>query len=104
MLLLEDKSVISEMNKLSEEQQKALVISYAKQEDLEIYFGTIKKKQKDSKNFHILLDNGVVLQREEFVSYWEPKRWVLWSIMGKDFQKRIHGDFGSVIYAFNKTM
>lgn len=103
MKLLEDKSVISEMNALSEEDQRKLVLSHAKMEDCEIYYGMIKKKQKDSKNFHILTDRGVLLQRQEFSEFMKTKNKIVWSVVGKN-TKRIYGDFGTVIDTFNKMI
>jgi len=102
MLLLEDKSVISDMNNLSEEEQRQLVLSHAKEEGIEIIYQMIKNR-KDKRNFHILTENGVLLQRMEFMSYFEHKKYIIWSTIGTNL-KRIQGDFGTVIYEFNKAI
>jgi len=103
MLMIEDKSSISELNKLSEEKQRTMILKFAAKEGCEVYFGMIKKNQKDGRNFHILTSCGVLLQREEFIEWMTAKKQVLWSIVDKT-GKRIRGDFGTVIYEFNKAI
>ena len=103
MLLLEDKSVISRMNKLSSEEQRNLVLDYVKEAGCNIYFEMKKKNQKDKRNFHILTESGIILRRAEFISHWSKKRWIIWFLTASG-KARIQKDFGSIIYEFNKLI
>jgi hypothetical protein len=101
MLYLEDKTHITGMNKLSWEEQRKLVLSQVKTDECKVYFEVIKKKQTDRKNFHILTRKGTSLLRQEFLSYWEGKQYVLWSVSKKNSERQ-YGDFGTIIDKFNK--
>lgn len=102
MYLLEDKSHISRMNELSLEEQRKLILKYAKDNNTNIFFEVKKKKQVDTRNFHILTETGIILQRQEFTTYWERRHHILWSIWSAKSGKRIYADFGTVVDVFNK--
>jgi len=104
MLLLEDKSHITQLNGLSPKAQRKLVLDHAKSGGCEIFFETVKKKQVDTKNFYIVTENGTTLLRQEFSSYWEHKVHILWSVRAKNWDKRLYADFGTVIDTFNKEL
>ena len=108
MLLLENKGKqedqdrIFNMNNLSVVEQRKILLRIAKEEGWDIHFTIIKKKQKDWKNFHILAGK-VMIQRAE---YWKNKRhpWmqkvIRWSLVKQGEQKRISGDYGTIINMF----
>ena len=104
MLLLADKSIISNINKLSEVQQKNLILQYAKSEKRIIYFGLRKKNQTDKQNFHFLTEDGHLIQRIEFISYFKNKKYIFWSLYNNKCKKRIYGDLGTIVYEFNKLI
>lgn len=92
---------IKKLNEISEKEQRKIVITNAKKYGWHIYYAIIKKKQKDAKNFHILTNNGIILQRSEWKDYLQNNR-VEWSMVKKDTNERIKGDYGTVISEFVK--
>jgi hypothetical protein len=61
--------------------------------------GVQKMAMRDRKNFHILTDNEIMLQRMEYKNYLQQKV-VTWSIVKKDTNERIEGDYGTIICKF----
>lgn len=96
-----DQKTILELNQVSEEDQRKIVLSRAREHGWHIYYAIIKKKQKDRKNFHILTDNNIMLQRIEYLNY-IGKRIVEWSMVKKDTNERINGNYGTIICEFVK--
>jgi hypothetical protein len=94
-----DQKMIMELNQIPEKEQRSIVLSRAKVHGWYVYFAIIKKKQKDGKNFHILTDNGLLLQRMENKDYMN-RSIVEWSMVKKDTNERITGDYGTVICEF----
>ena len=103
MELLVDNSHITGLNALSTDDQRKLIIQYASQNGVDIFFGMLKKKQLDRKNFHILADNGTLLQRQEIETRLDKKVRIIWSVVRKNSQ-RINGDFGQMVNAFNNAV
>ena len=101
-----DQEMILRLNSISEKEKRKIVLDQAKVHNWVIYFGSLKKKQKDGKNFHILTDNGILLQRTEYKDY-QGRTKIEWSMVKKDTNERITGDYGTVISHFteeyNKT-
>lgn len=103
MELLVDKTAISRLNELSTEDQRKLIMQYASKNGVEIFFGNLKKKQLDRKNFHILAENGTLLQRQEVETRLDAKVRIIWSVRVKNSQK-IEGNFGQMVDAFNNSI
>lgn len=94
-----EKDIVARLNEIPAEDQRKIVLDKAKEHGWHIYYAIIKKKQKDAKNFHILTDNGIMLQRMEFKNYLNDTV-IEWSMVKKDTNERITGDYGTVISNF----
>jgi len=94
-----DQNVVNKLNNLTEKQQIDVVLARAKEHAWKIYMGTQKMAMRDRKNFHILTDNNIMLQRMEYKNYLQHQV-VTWSIVKKDTNERIEGDYGTIICKF----
>jgi hypothetical protein len=92
---------IGRLNAICEKEQCQIVFRVAKEHNWKIFLGTRKLKIKDSKNFHILTDNDIMLQRSEWLDYMQNTK-VEWSLVRKDSNIRVKGDFGTIISEFVK--
>ena len=94
-----DQKIVKGLNEIPEKEQVDIVLSRAKEHGWHIYYAILKKAQKDRKNFHLLTDNGIMLQRIEYQNCLK-KNIVEWSMVQKDTNKRVNGDYGTVISLF----
>jgi len=87
--MVEEKSIVEELNNMSEKEQIKLLLEKAKEYEWEI-------QMEDKKNFHINMRN-IQLKRTEYLNYWNEKiiSWTIWT-----GTKRISGKYGDMIYQF----
>jgi len=100
---LEDQERILRLNKFSEVEKRRTLLRIAKEHNWDIVYAIIKNKQKDWKNFHIWSGNKTMIQRAEYrKNKNEPwaKIVIRWSIVKAGEQKRLTGDYGTIINTF----
>lgn len=101
----DDENFIKDMNELSSEAQRKLLLKKAKEFCWGIYENTADKKDIKNRNFHVIvnddLNRDLRLQRVEYMDYLRRKiiRYSLWNK-----QHRIEGQYGELVYQLIKLI
>ena len=97
-----DEKFVADMNGLSSEEQRQLLLQKAQEFLWGFYENKVDKKDRNKRNFHIIVNNeDLRIQREERRDFLRRKiiKWTLWNKT-----HRIEGTYGELIYQLIKLI
>ena len=101
----EDEKFVKDMNELSSEAQRKLLLKKTEEFCWSFYENKMDKVGIVKRNFHILINDDLQrdlrIQREEYTT-WLRKKIIKWTLWNK--QHRIEGTYGELIYQLIKLI
>jgi hypothetical protein len=101
-MTVQDREFIDNMNGLSSESQRKLLLQKTKEYLWEYYEDKADKRAASKRNFHLIInDKDLRIQREEYVDCFAQTNinWTIWNQT-----HRIEGNYGELIYQLIKLI